>query len=194
MKFREWKKWCVLGFLLASGPVAADDVVLADDEYGLLQVYGALTESTCRLVMNSAWQEVDMGTTATSELKKPGDQGPAVRLEYRLEDCFPSLASNREAWRGNLLWSHEQPSVSISFITPVEVLNPSLIRVSGTRGIALRLTDRYHHYVRLGNEGQPLLLEPGGNTLFYYITPERTSAPLVAGAWHALIHFRINYD
>lgn len=194
MKFRDWKNGGALALLLAAGTAAADDVALVDGEYGLLQVYGALTESACRLAMESAWQEIDMGTTATGELKKPGDQGTPVRVAIRLEDCLPSPATIRDAWSGDLLWSRDQPSVTVSFVAPGEVLNPGLVKVSGTSGVALRLTDRYHRDVRLGSEGQPLLLEPGGNTLFYYIAPERTAAPLVAGAWHALIHFRLNYD
>lgn len=194
MKVRNWKKGCSLALLLAAGPVAAEDVAQVDGEYGLLHVYGALTESACRLEMASAWQEIDMGTTATGELKKPGDQGRPVRVEIHLEDCLPSPASIRDAWSGNLLWSRDQPSVTVSFVAPGEVLNPGLIKVTGTSGVALRLTDSDYRDVRLGGEGQPLLLEPGGNTLFYYIAPERTAAPLVAGAWNALIHFRLNYD
>ena len=66
--------------------------------------------------------------------------------------------------------------------------------MTGASGLGLHLTDRLHRSVRLNDEGHPLLLESEDNTLFYYLTPERTSAPLVAGAWQALIHFRLNYD
>lgn len=188
-----WKKVCGLALMLLSGSINAADKVV-DGNYGLLHVRGALTESACRLAMDSAWQEVDMGTTATGVLKKPGDQGTPVRVEIRLEDCLPSPTSVRDAWSGDLLWSRDQPSVTVSFVAPGELFNPGLIRVTGASGLALRLTDRLQRAVRLNGEGHPLLLEPGGNTLFYYIAPERTAAPLVAGAWQALIHFRLNYD
>lgn len=188
-----WKKVCGLALMLLSGSINAADKVV-DGNYGLLHVRGALTESACRLAMDSAWQEVDMGTTATGLLKKPGDQGTPVRVEIRLEDCLPSPTSVRDAWSGDLLWSRDQPSVTVSFVAPGELFNPGLIRVTGASGLALRLTDRLQRAVRLNGEGHPLLLEPGGNTLFYYIAPERTAAPLVAGAWQALIHFRLNYD
>lgn len=183
--------WLML--LLLTGPLHASDE-LVDGNYGLLHVRGALTESACRLAMDSAWQEVDMGTTASGELRRLGDQGQPVRVDIRLEDCLPSPTSVRDAWSGDLLWSRDQPSVTVSFVAPGEVFNPGLIKVTGTSGLALRLTDRLHRSVRLNSWGQPLLLEPGSNTLSYYIAPERTAAPLVAGAWQALIHFRLNYD
>lgn len=183
-----------LAWMMAAGLVHAQQPQLVDGEYGLLHVHGALTESACRLAMASSWQEVDMGTIPTASLKKPGDQGTPVRVEIRLEDCLPSPSSQRDAWSGNLLWSRDQPSVTVTFVAPSEPMNPGLIRVNGTQGMALRMTDRYHRDIRLGGEGQPLLLEPGDNQLFYYIAPERTASPLVAGAWHALIHFRLNYD
>ncbi|HBT4732670.1 TPA: type 1 fimbrial protein [Klebsiella quasipneumoniae subsp. similipneumoniae] len=182
-----------LALLLLAGPLSAADERV-DGNFGLLHVRGALTESACHLAMDSAWQEVDMGTTATGALKKPGDQGTPVRVEIRLEDCLPSPTSVRDAWSGDLLWSRDQPSVTVSFVAPGELSNPGLVRVTGASGLALRLTDRLHRSVRLNGEGHPLLLEPGDNTLFYYIAPERTPAPLVAGAWQALIHFRLNYD
>ncbi|MFP2693926.1 fimbrial protein [Enterobacter ludwigii] len=193
MKSAFWKRGGWLALILTTGqPHAADE--LTDGNYGHLHVHGALTESACRLEMNSAWQEVDMGTTATGELKKPGDQGTPVRVEIRLEDCLPSPTSVRDAWSGDLLWSRDQPSVTVSFVAPRELFNPGLVRITGASGVALRLTDRLHRSVRLNGEGHPLLLDPGGNTLFYYIAPERTPTPLVAGAWQALIHFRLNYD
>ncbi len=193
MNIADWKRGGLLALLLAAGQAGAESE-LVDGNYGLLHVHGALTESACRLAMDSAWQEVDMGTTASGSLKKAGDQGTPVRIEIQLEDCLPSPSSVRDAWSGDLLWSRDQPSVTVSFVAPGELFNPGLVRVSGTSGLALRLTDRLHRAVRLNGDGHPLLLEPGGNTLFYYIAPERTAAPLVAGAWHALIHFRLNYD
>lgn len=189
-----WKRggWITL-LLLLTGPVnAADESV--NDNYGLLHVRGALTESACRLDMDSAWQEVDMGVTATGVLKKPGDQGTPVRVKIHLMDCLPSPAAVRDAWSGDLLWSRDQPSVTVSFVAPSELFHRGLVRVSGASGLGLHLADRLHRPVRLNGEGQPLLLEPGDNTLFYYITPQRTTAPLVAGAWQAMIHFRLNYD
>lgn len=182
-----------IALVLIGGLSHAEDE-LVEGNYGFLHVHGALTESACRLDMASAWQEVDLGTTATGSLKHPGDQGTPVRVEIRLEDCLASPTAVRDAWSGNLLWSQDQPSVTVSFVGTGEPFNPGLIRVSGAGGLALRLTDRIHRNVKVNGEGHPLLLEPGDNTLFYYIAPERTAAPLVAGAWQSLIHFRLNYD
>ncbi|STQ13890.1 type-1 fimbrial protein [Enterobacter cloacae] len=68
MTIAYWKKGSGLVLMLLAGSLnAADELV--DGNYGLLHVRGALTESACRLEMDSAWQEVDMGTTATVRLK-----------------------------------------------------------------------------------------------------------------------------
>lgn len=48
--------------------------------------------------------------------------------------------------------------------------------------------------VRLGSRGAPQYLTPGNSVLTYYVVPERTPAPLVAGAWHAVVNFGLNYD
>lgn len=178
------------GFALAE----VNDHRLVDGDHGQLYVHGSLTESACRLDMDSAWQDVELGTTSTAELKKMGDQGNTVRVVIRLEDCISSPASVRDAWSGDLIWSLEQPAVTVSFLAPGEISNPVLVKVNGVNGLALRLTDKYNRDVRPGGEGHPLLLEPGSNSLSYNITPERTAAPLVAGYWHALINFRLNYD
>ncbi|UAN52431.1 MULTISPECIES: hypothetical protein [Serratia] len=45
-----------------------------------------------------------------------------------------------------------------------------------------------------GLAGQPQLLTPGNNVLTYYIAPERTGAPLQAGAYLAHINFRLSYE
>ena len=188
-----WIKSSALALMLMAGLSHAEDE-LVDGNYGLLHVHGALTESACRLSMDSAWQDVDLGTTATGRLGKPGDRGTTVRIEIRLEDCLSSGTSVSDAWSGGLIWSQEQPSVTVSFVAVSEPFNPELVSVSGASGFALRLNDRLHRAVRVNSEGQPLLLDPGGNTLFYYLTPERTAAPLVVGAWQALIHYRLHYD
>lgn len=167
---------------------------LVDGEHGQLYVHGELTESACRLDMDSAWQDVELGTTSIGELRKVGDQGNPVRVTIRLEDCIATPVSVRDAWSGDLLWSPEQPAVTVSFQAPSELSNPVLAKVNGVSGLALRLTDKRHRDVRLGGEGHTLLLEPGSNLLVYDIRLQRTAAPLVVGSWHALINFRLNYD
>nr|WP_244272382.1 fimbrial protein [Buttiauxella ferragutiae] len=162
--------------------------------HGVLRVYGALTESACRLAMTSAWQDISLGDTGTGKLRDVGARGTPVAVQLRLEDCLPGPAANRDDRSGNLVWSADQPAVTVSFIAPADVDNPQLVQVQGTSGLALRVTDPLGQDVRLGSRGTPLLLSPGKNELTYTVTPERTKAPLEAGAYWAQLNFGLSYD
>lgn len=56
------------------------------------------------------------------------------------------------------------------------------------------MTDAQGRDIRLGERGAPLLLTPGQDALDYRVTPERTRAPLQAGAYSAHVDFRLSYD
>ncbi|AKG69230.1 Fimbria A protein precursor [Serratia fonticola] len=161
---------------------------------GVLRVQGSLTESACRLEMVSAWQEIALGEIGTGRLRHLGARGTPIAVHLKLQDCLPGPADNRDHRTGNRLWSPNQPAVSVSFVAPADADNPQLVKVQGAEGLALRLTDSLGRDVRLGSRGAPLWLTPGQNILTYTVTPERTSAPLVAGAFWAQVNFRLHYD
>ncbi|MCD8792273.1 type 1 fimbrial protein, partial [Staphylococcus hominis] len=163
--------------MLACAVHAAVEPPTIDGETGQLHVYGSLTESPCRLEMNSAWQAVSLGNTASAELQQAGDQGHAVPVLLRLRDCQAVTARNRDDRSGSLLWSRNQPAVSVRFTAPVDPTNPQLLAVNGVSGLALRLKDAYGRDVRPGSRGAPLLLNPGLDTLTYTLAAERTDAP-----------------
>lgn len=165
-----------------------------DGANGVLQVRGALTESACRLEMQSAWQDVWLGETGTARLAQIGDRGVPTAIKLQLRDCLRSPAKNRDLRNGNQVWSTEQPAVSVSFVAPADADNPQLVKVKGASGLALRMTDALGRDVRLGERGAPLLLTPGQTVLDYTVTPERTRAPLEAGAYSAHVDFRLSYD
>ncbi|HAT4517055.1 TPA: type 1 fimbrial protein [Serratia marcescens] len=49
--------------------------------------------------------------------------------------------------------------------------------------------------LRVGERGEPLQLLPGNNyVLSYRVSTERTRAPLKAGAYSAIVDFRLTYD
>lgn len=62
--------------LVLAGPAAADEKPLVDT--GQLYVHGDLQENTCRMEMDSAWQEVDLGSTARAEVN-PGRSSGETR-------------------------------------------------------------------------------------------------------------------
>ncbi|MFI8415322.1 fimbrial protein [Serratia sp. NPDC078593] len=185
----------VVGSVLALLPeTRAADNWNVDGANGVLHVRGALTESACRLEMASAYQEVWLGETGTARLAQVGGQGTPVAVQLRLQDCLRSPANNRDERSGTLLWSAQQPAVSLSFVAPADADNPQLIAVRGASGVALRMTDARGRDIRLGHRGAPLMLAVGQETLDYIVTPERTRAPLQAGAYTAHVDFRLNYD
>jgi len=181
----------VLTVLLS--PVAQAATGLVDGEHGVLHVSGALTESACRLEMSSADQSVELGDVGTGRLQQVGDRGTAVAVTLHLQDCLRTAANNRDQ-EDNLTWSTNQPAVSLTFTGTQDDSNAQLFLARGVGGMGLRLTDASHRDVVPGVSGQPQLLTPGSDVLTYYIAPERTGAPLQAGAYLANVNFRLSYE
>lgn len=161
---------------------------------GVLYVQGALTESACRLEMDSVRQDIALGEVGTGRLKQTGDRGTPVRFELRLADCLRSPAGSRDLRTGGLVWAHEQPAVTVSFRAVRDADNPQLIKAQGVSGLGLRMETARGEDVRLGDRGAPLLLTPGQNSLSYTIVPERTAANLAAGSYRAVVDFHLSYD
>ena len=183
---------CVMLWLMPSA-LAADNWQV-EGAHGVLHVRGELTESACRLELASAYQAVLLGNTATAQLAQAGDRGVPVNVQLQLRDCLRTASNNRDTRTGNLLWSAHQPAVSVSFIAPADADNPELVKVRGATGLALRITDERGRDIRLGSRGAPLALAVGQNALNYRITPERTRAPLLPGAYAAVVDFQLSYD
>lgn len=161
---------------------------------GSLYVHGALTESACRLEMASAHQDIALGETGTGRLQVIGARGEPVRFELRLADCLHSPAGSRDLRTGGLTWANDQPAVTVSFNAPRDADNPQLVKADGVSGLGLRLETAQGEDVRLGSRGKPLLVSPGQQTLSYTVAPERTSAPLMAGSYRAVVDFHLSYD
>ncbi|BEL77372.1 MULTISPECIES: fimbrial protein [Serratia] len=161
---------------------------------GVLEIRGALTESACRLEMDSARQEVWLGEIATGRLARPGDRGVAVSFALRLRDCLRGPAASRDERTGARYAAADQPAVRVSFLAPADADNPQLARAEGVSGMGIRLLDGQGQDVRLGSRGEPLWLAPGNDTLSYRVAAERTAAPLTAGAYRALMTFNLSYD
>lgn len=165
-----------------------------DGANGVLYVRGALTESACRLEMDSVRQEIWLGEVATGSLTQTGDRGAAVRFALRLRDCLRSPAASRDERTGALSWAADQPAVRVSFRAPADADNPQLVKAQGVSGMGLRLLDAQGEDIRLGSRGKPLWLTPGSNVLNYNVMAERTGAPLRAGSFGATVDFSLNYD
>ncbi|AIJ06756.1 Fimbrial protein [Edwardsiella anguillarum] len=165
-----------------------------DGSHGMLHVSGVLTEGACRLDMQSAYQQISLGTVPAGQLHYPGNQGAPVAVQLSLRDCLHSGGHQDDLRSGNRTSDRLQPVVSVTFKGAADADNPDLLQVQGTSGLALRLQDSNRRDVRLGDRGTPQYLMPNNSQLTYYIMPERTSAPLVTGAWRSVVNFGLNYD
>lgn len=165
-----------------------------DGGHGLLHVYGQLVDSPCRLVMDSLDQTVDLGTLASGDLSRPGARSQPVPFSVRLQDCLVASGHLMDERTDSTVQGLDQPVVSVAFTAPADFSNPSLMKLNGVEGIALRLTDSHNRDIRLGSHGVPQLLTPGDNSLAWTVVAERVPGPMVPGAFRAVADFRLSYD
>lgn len=164
-----------------------------ESHFGVLRVYGTLTESACYLDMHSADQSINLGNITTANFHNVGDQGPLIPVSLKLHDCLRP-ASDPQRERDNVAWSAHQPAVSFSFTGVEDAANPQLFQAHGVKGIGLRLKDASFNNVIIGQRGKPVLLRPDDSQIVYYITTERTRGELSAGNYSANINFRLCYE
>lgn len=165
-----------------------------DGEHGLLTITGELVDSPCRLSMDSRDQTIDLGTLASADLGYLGARSRPVAFNVRLEGCLPASGYLYDVFTGHTTLSKSQPVVNVEFSAPADFSDPSLMKLSGIEGIALRMTDSHNRDVRLGTQGVPQLLEPGDNILHWTIVAERIPGPLKPGAFQAVTDFKLSYD
>lgn len=180
--------------MLVASVAEAASLEGVDGENGMLTVTGELVDSPCRLSMNSRDQTVDLGTLASADLRYPGARSQPVTIAVRLEGCLPAAGSLYDARTGNVTLSDNQPVVDVAFMAPTDFSDPSLMKLEGVEGIALRMTDERNRDVRLGGHTVPQLLTPGDNTLRWTIVAERVPGSLRPGAFRAVAGFKLSYD
>lgn len=186
----------LLSGLAGAGAGWASDNWNVDGEHGELHVQGELQEGACRVEMDSEFQQVDLGTVSTDALRVPGQHSTPVPFHIYLRDCLRSHGAVRSLWTGNLTWSENQPVVSVAFVAPADADNPELVHPDSVTlsGVGLRLLSDHMETVTLGRRGRPKFLDPGQDTLTFYVAPERTVAPLAPGDYRATVSFFLNYQ
>lgn len=161
---------------------------------GQLYIFGSLTESACRISMESAYQSVDMGNIETADLQRVGQKGKPVPFHIELLDCIETVTSLRDLKTGSVAWSSLQPGVKVRFLAPSVPGSPELIDVSGVEGLGLQLSDNQGRVIPVGENSFPELLSPGQDNLTYFITPVRIANKLQPGAYRSLVSFELMYD
>lgn len=175
-----------------TAPVMADEPVSADG--GALYVHGVMRENTCRLEMDSAWQDVDLGDISRADVSLVGKMTKPVTVTLYLRGCpeIPTRSANITPLTHTR--SAQQPGYQARFVAPTDALNPDLIKVTGVSGIGLRLKDSQGKTVKMAQQSDTVLLNPGQDTVTYTLQTERTTAALVPGPYHALINFSMMYQ
>ncbi|WP_392566957.1 fimbrial protein [Utexia brackfieldae] len=166
----------------------------AASNQGVLYIQGSLTQGSCLLSMDSAYQAIDMGNTVTADLKKVGDTGRPVEFSIELLDCLQALTTLTNNRTDTVTWSNQQPGVKIRFLSATSAMNPDIIQVNGAKGLGLQLITAHGQVLSIGENTPPQLLNLNSNKLSYFVRPIRTAAPLVPGAYHAIITFELIYD
>lgn len=180
--------------MLASSGVGAASLVGVDGEHGMLTVTGELVDSPCRMSMDSRDQTVDLGTLTSADLRYVGSRSHPVTVKVLLEGCLPASGSQYDVQSDQATIGSGQPVVTVALTAPADASDPSLIKLEGVEGIALRMLDSRNQDVRLGSRGVPQLLTPGDNTLYWNIVAERVSGPLRPGTLRAVTDFKLSYD
>lgn len=161
---------------------------------GLLYVQGTLTEGTCRMSMESDWQEVDLGNTVLADIKTYGQTGHSTSIKIFLEDCPGQITNVTNSATLTQTRVAGGTIYQARFIAVADETNPNLIKVKGASGIGLQLRDDQGREVKLSQRGYPILLAPGQNEVTFSLQPVRTRSEFVAGAYHAIINFSMIYQ
>ncbi|EPS2709684.1 fimbrial protein [Cronobacter turicensis] len=187
------RKLLALSLLLAlSGGAAADEETQVNT--GALYVHGVLQDNTCRMDMDSAWQEVDLGTASRGDFNLVGKSARPVTVKIYLHDCPEMVSWSTNVTPMTTTSSTLQPSYKARFTGAADTFNPALIKVTGASGIGLRLRDSQGKSVMLSRTGDAILLNPGQNQVTFTLAAERNGAVFTPGAYHSVINFSMIYE
>lgn len=160
----------------------------------LNNVHGQMTDSPCRLRMNSRDQAINLGSVPAGNKKLPGTRSTSDRFTLWLEDCLMASGYIRDEQTVGALLGMGRPAISVS-LTALDAANvPSLIRLAGVKEIGLLNTDKLNRHTDLKSHGTPLLLTPCDNVPGWDVAVERTPESLVTGPFQAIAGFRASYD
>lgn len=165
-----------------------------EGEHGELYVTGVLFDSACWLDMDSAYQEVSLGQIGQSSLLHVGDRSDAENFLIKLHGCFRRIGEGTDNVKLIHVLDPIQPSIRVNFFGVADKNSPQLLKVSGITGVGIRITNEHDRDVRLGQSGEPHLLDNGDNQMLYKVALERTRAPLSAGYYRSEINFTIDYN
>jgi len=160
---------------------------------GGLTISATLTESPCTLAPESAEQEISMGNISWDQIRRNG-LSAAVPVHLILENCIPGSMLRDVTHGGNLDWLPSQPVVMMNIVGEAEPGDHQQFHLYGSvSGAALHLEDADRNTLIPGERSKPQVLTPGRNDVTLQAQLIRTSAPLIAGEYQALVTLGLEY-
>lgn len=188
------KKSLMVSLMMAITSVASAEKEQPLVDTGSLYVHGDLQENTCRMTMDSAWQDVDLGSTTRADVSLLGTSTKPITVTIYLQDCPEIGSRSTNITPMTTTVSTQQPPYKARFVAVADESNPDLIKVMGATGIGLRMRDSRGETVMLSRTGDSLLLNPGQDQVVFTLQPERTAALFSPGPYHAVINFSMIYQ
>lgn len=186
---------CLTGIsVVGNATTSMHDNWQVEGEHGQIMVVGLLSEGACHLELGSALQQIDLGTLSKTELSQPGDETSPVSFSIRLTDCYRSYKDQSIMPGSNELFSYIEPLVTLSFSGVSDHDFPSLLKVNGVSGIALRISDKDRQTVALNQSGRKYFISQKSEEFNYFVSVVRSSASVHYGDFWAVTNFRVNYE
>lgn len=186
---------CLTGIpVVVNATPSVHDNWQVDGEHGEIVVVGLLSEGACHLDLGSALQQIDLGTLSKTELSQPGNETSPVSFSIRLTDCYRSYKDQSIMPGNKELFSYIEPLVTLSFSGVADHDFPSLLKVNGVSGIALRISDKDRQTVALNQAGRKYFISQKNEKFNYFVSVVRTSASVQYGDFWAVTNFRVNYE
>ncbi|KNA39710.1 fimbrial protein [Escherichia coli] len=152
--------------------------------HGRANFKGQIIAPACTLVMEDAWQEIDMGTTPLRDLQN-STEGPEKKFRLRLRNC--ELAGT-----GKRVYTASRVRVTFDGL---QGETPDKFSLTGqAEGISLQILDNQGYPARVGKVMPPLLLNGNEEGLDYTLRVVRNGQPLKAGDYYAALRFKVDYE
>ncbi|HFG3511663.1 TPA: fimbrial protein [Escherichia coli] len=152
--------------------------------HGQTSFKGQVIAPTCTLVMEDIYQEIDMGVTTVRNLQDSSN-GPEKKFRLRLSNC--ELAGT-----GKRVYTASRVRVTFDGL---QGDTPDKFLLTGqAEGINLQILDNQGYPARVGEVMPPLLLNGNEEGLDYILRIVRSSQPLKAGDYYAVLRLKMDYE
>lgn len=145
---------------------------------------GQVIAPACTLVMEDAWQSVDMGATPVRDLQT-ASIGPQKHFQLHLRDC--ELTGT-----GQQVFTGSRVRVTFDGVRGTEADHFSL--TGQATGVELQILDSEGYPARAGEVLPPQPLYGSSQGLDYTLQVIRNGQPLNAGDYYAALRFRVDYE